>query len=248
MSSTSTASTSTIYVKTMNGQILTIQAPESVSLSQFYHLLHQTMDVEDRPDVAFLRVFDAEGIAPSVFTDGDVLSLLVEKPSCRIKMLLRDVADIESHADYARRMKWKEQEQEEQEEQEELALALDEEEEEEEEEEGPRNMELYSLDISLNETKIIRLEFYTPVYFPYQTEDKTKRYTDAYYLTRDVEVVQSSDEYIVSVYPDAKRVTCPSHLLEGRITPRYLPYLQKKVCAAWMKRVASTGNPVLIPV
>jgi hypothetical protein len=233
MSATSTA-TITIYVKTMNGQILTIQAPVSVTRDEFYHLLHQAMDAEDRPDVAFLRVFNAEGIAPSVFTDGDVLSLLVEKPSCRIKMLLRDVAEIESPAGRAHRMMFRGIQQ----------LELD----EEEEEEGPRNMELYSLDISLNETEIIRLEFYTPVYFPYQTEDKTKRYTDAYYLTRDVEVVQSSDEYIVSVYPDAKRVTCPSHLLEGRITPRYLPYLQKKVHVAWMKRVASTGNPVLIPV
>ena len=247
MSSTSTVTaTITIYVKTMNGQILTIQAPVSVTRDEFYHLLHQTMDVEDRPDVAFLRVFNAEGIAPSVFTDGDVLSLLVEKPSCCIKMLLRDVAEIESQANHARRMKWKEQE--EQEEQEEQDEEDEEDEEEEDEEEGPRNMELYSLDISLNETKIIRLEFYTPVYFPYQTEDKTKRYTDAYYLTRDVEVVQSSDEYIVSVYPDAKRVTCPSHLLEGYVTPRYLPYLQKKVHVAWMKRVASTGNRVLIPV
>ena len=212
----------------MTGQILTIQAPESVSLGQFYYLLHQAMDAP--PDISFLRVFDVEGITPSVFTDGDVLSLLVEKPSCRIKMVLRDVAEIESPAGRAHRMMFRGIQQ----------LELDEEE--------SRNMELYSLDISLNETEIIRLEFYTPVYFPYQTEDKTKRYTDAYYLTRDVEVVQSSDEYIVSVYPDAKRVTCPSHLLEGRITPRYLPYLQKKVHVAWMKRVASTGNPVLIPV
>jgi hypothetical protein len=228
----SASATITIHVKTMTGQILTIQAPESVSLGQFYYLLHQAMDAP--PDISFLRVFDVEGITPSVFTDGDVLSLLVEKPSCRIKMVLRDVAEIESPAGRAHRMMFRGIQQ----------LELDEEE--------SRNMELYSLDISLNETKIILLMFYTPVYFPYQTEDNIKRYTDAYYLTRDVEVVQPSrrggDEHIVSVHYDAKRVTCPSHLLEGYVTPRYLPYLQKKVHVAWMKYVASTGNRVLVHV
>ena len=249
MSTASTATAAaatpiTVHVKTMAGQIITIHLHESVSLDEFCHLLHQEMD-EDRPDVAFLRVLDAEGETPSVFHNGEMLFLFVEEPNLRIELTYHEDVVIEQLHDYAY-----EQEQEQKRD----------EQEGEEQEQGygdPVDMDVYLLEVFSEENKVVSFMFYTPVYHPdLGTPFTDKQYTTTYYHEEDVtDSFPCHPAYfygydgprIIKIKNGASSYSSPSHFLQSAPS-RYLPFIQQKIHEVWMNHVCETGSPELYSI
>ena len=240
------STTSVIYVKTMTGQILTVQAPVSVTHDEFYHLLHQVMD--SPPDIAFLRIMDEDGQKDFDITDGATLFLFVEEPDFQIRLYYSDSAIIDSSFGQERQER---QEQEEQEEQEQEEQKLQEQEQQE--------MEVYHLDIRLDQKEYLTFEFYTPVYYPHVDSGfSVKHYTNAYYHEDDIEMLFNPSTCVMFNYPDAERiidirpgasVACrPELLLLDCVHTRYLSYLQHKVQELWMAHITRNGTPFLVTV
>jgi hypothetical protein len=239
MSSTSTTATTattaiTIHVKTMTGQILTIQAPVSVTHDEFYHLLHQAMD--SSPDIAFLRIMDEDGQKDFDITDGATLFLFVEEPDFHVQLHVVDDARIDPG--------WYSQKQQEQ---------------QEDQDQGPRDMEVYQLEIQLDQKEYYTFEFYTPVYHPYADSGlSVKHYTNAYYHEDDIEILfnpsncarqnEFDAERIIDIRPRASVACRPELLLLDCVHTRYLSYLQHKVQELWNEHTSSTGAPFLVPV
>jgi hypothetical protein len=226
-STTSATATITIHVKTMTGQILTVQAPVSITHDEFYHLLHQAMDAP--PDIAFLRIMDDDGQKDFDITDGATLFLFVEEPVFRVRLYHIDDAIVDSSRGQER--------QEEQEQQE---------------------MEVYQLDIQLDQKEYYLFEFYTPVHHPYLDSGlSVKHYTNAYYHEEDIEILfnpsnnvmyQFDAERIIDIRPGASVACRPELLLLDRVHTRYLSYLQHKVQELWTAHITRTGAPFLVPV
>ena len=230
----SSTATSVIHVKTLTGQILTIQAPVSVTHDEFYHLLHQTMD--SPPDIAFLRIMDEDGKKDFDITDGVTLFLFVEEPDFQIQLHAVDDARIDPG--------WYSQGQQEQ---------------QEDQDQGPRDMEVYQLEIQLDQKEYYTFEFYTPVYHPYADSGlSVKHYTNAYYHEDDIEILfnpsncarqnEFDAERIIDIRPGASVACRPELLLLDCVHTRYLSYLQHKVQELWNEHTSCTGAPFLVPV
>ena len=235
----STATTVHIHVKTMTGQILTIQAPVSVTHDEFYHLLHQAMDAP--PDISFLRIMDEDGQKDFDLTDGATLFLFIEEPVFHIRLYHIDDAIVDSSRGQERQERQERQEQ------------------EQEQEQEQRDMEVYQLDIQLDQKEYYLFEFYTPVHHPYLDSGlSVKHYTNAYYHEDDIEVLFNPSNSAMCFNFDAERIIdfrpCPSIacrpelLLLDRVHSRYLSYLQHKVQEMWIDHISCTGSPFLVPV
>jgi hypothetical protein len=230
-----TAVTTTVYVKTLAGDLLAVECAPHMPPCEFPFRVYPLLPTP-RPPLAFLRFLPApkeeeeksgmsgmSGAFPMRFEEGDLFYLLVEDPEFVVHFRLEDDA-------------------------------LD-----------PRGdtMELHVMEVEDRDgLEVMTAQFYTPVVTAYQyvveegVDVPVRSFTDVYYREEDVEVVFNQPNRVrqhtgvewrdVVVRAGATAHASPAFLAETYFRPEYHLYLADLIEKGWRRYVEDvTGQTVL---
>jgi len=236
MTTDKTAVTTTVYVKTLAGDLLAVECAPHMPPCEFPFRVYPLLPTP-RPPLAFLRFLPApkeeeeekggmsgmSGAFPMRFEEGDLFYLLVEDPEFVVHFRLEDDA-------------------------------LD-----------PRGdtMELHVMEVEDRDgLEVMTARFYTPVVTAYQyvveegVDVPVRSFTDVYYREEDVEVVFNQPNRVrqhtgvewrdVVVRAGATAHASPAFLAETYFRPEYHLYLADLIEKGWRRYVEDvTGQTVL---
>jgi hypothetical protein len=242
-----------VYVQNMAGEILTLSCPIDISVSDFYHLVYQSLP-EPRPSLQNIRLLQKKSI-PNLSQDSkeddddefvslahilneQTIYLFIEDAKIDVQFLYQWPSIVENN-DYTSNYN-----------PDSPVIYVD----------GTR-FEKYTLRVFLNDKKIMDYDFHTLVieeYGPAPDFHYYKKYTNIYHNDDDIENVGGISEYYNGGGDEMtirfKEYSCayPSPVF---LVSRYLldvhSYLEdtisKMVYEEWMEHVIKTGDDILHP-
>ena len=238
----------TVYVQNMAGEILTLSCPIDISVSDFYHLVHQSLP-EPRPSLQNICLLQKK-IRSNLFEDSietqddnDFVSLAHIIDEHTIYLFIQDIKiDVQFLYQWPSIVENNNPD---------FPVAY----------EDGTHFEKYTLQVFLDDKKIMDYDFHTLVieeYGPSPDFHYYKKYTNIYHNDDDIENVGGISEYYNGGGDEMTirfKENIYTYVSPVFLVPRYLltvhshleKTISKLVYEKWMEHVIKTGDDVLHP-